>query len=144
MRDQSSHFNPKMAIPPQAVLTNANTPYVSSIISVAGFDSLTFVILSGVNTDTNATFTALVEEGDSPTLTDAVPVADIDLAGTEALASFTAANDDNKCFKIGYIGNRSYVRLTVTPAANDAGNAFVAAVAILGNPRIKPTANPPT
>jgi hypothetical protein len=35
------------------------------------------------------------------------------------------------------------VRVTVTPSGNDAGNIFLAGIAILGHPRKAPTANPP-
>ena len=72
---------------------------------------------------------------------DAAAVDDADLLGTEALASF-AFGDDDETRKIGYIGNKRYTRLTITPSAN-ASAALVAAVAILGHPQIVPTPNPP-
>ena len=50
--------------------------------------------------------------------------------------------DDNKTRKIGYVGGKRYVRLTVTPA-NNTGNIFLAAIALLGHPRNAPTPNPP-
>jgi hypothetical protein len=68
-------------------------------------------------------------------------VADIDMIGTEALASFTFA-DDAECRKLGYIGSKSYIRATITPAAN-AGNLFVAGMWVQGHPASAPTANPP-
>ena len=45
--------------------------------------------------------------------------------------------DDNKAFKIGYIGPKRYVRVTITPA-NNTGNAFIAGGWLLGNPRKLP------
>jgi len=118
-----------------------NTAVVSPIADTAGYDSLEFVIGAGTLADADATFTALVEEGDVANLSDAAAVADADLLGTEVLASFTFAAD-SKAFKIGYIGNKRYVRCTVTPA-NNTGSAPIAIIPVLGNPRNAPTANPP-
>lgn len=140
MRDLMNSIAPKRAISPATAVTD-NTAIVSQIIDVLGYGSLTFVILTGALADTDATFTVLVEHGDAANLSDAAAVPDADLLGTEALASFTFADDD-KVFKIGYVGIKRYVRLTVTPAGNS-GNAFVSAVAILGHPAIGPTTNPP-
>lgn len=117
------------------------TPVVSGIVDRQGFDSLTFAVITGTLADADATFTTLVEDGDDPALADAAAVADADLIGTEALASFTFAADQ-KAFKIGYIGGKRFARVTVTPAANAAA-APIGVVAILGHPSFAPTANPP-
>ena len=119
------------------VLTD-NTPAVSQIIDTQGYGSVTFAICVGTLADADATFTALVEEGDNSALSDAAAVADSDLLGTEAGASLTFA-DDNETRKIGYIGGKRYVRLTMTPAGNT-GNAPIAAVAIGGHPAVSPVA----
>jgi len=141
------HFVP--LITPKAAGTD-NTAIVSKIVDLRGYNSCTLVLETGVNTDTNATFDVLVEDGDvvdnesAPTaLTDHAAVADKYLIGTEAKAAFTAADDDNKCRKIGYVGPKRYVRVTVTPAGNDSGNIFLAGIAVLGEPAIAPTPNPP-
>ncbi len=142
MRDLMNHVHPVRAISPVAAGTD-NTAIVSQIIDRKGYDSLTFLILAGANTDADATFTVLVEDGDDSDLVDdGAAVADEQLVGTEALASFTFA-DDNETRKIGYLGDKRYVRLTITPANNAAGNIFVAAIALLGHPDLQPTANPP-
>src|SRR5205823_494004 len=120
-----------------------NTAIVSQIVDTAGYNSVEFIILTGVNTDANATFVVLFEDGDDSGLSDHTAVDDAFLLGTEAQASFTFA-DDNKVFKIGYRGSKRYCRVTITPAGNDAGNIYVAGVWILGRPVIGPTANPPT
>lgn len=142
MRDLMNSVHPVRAISPVAAGTD-NTAIVSQIIDRKGYDSLTFLILAGANTDADATFTVLVEDGDDSDLVDdGAAVADDQLVGTEALASFTFA-DDNETRKIGYIGDKRYVRLTITPANNAAGNIFVAAIALLGHPELRPTANAP-
>lgn len=124
----------RLAISPQVVAND--TALVSEIIDRAGFDALEFAIATGDLADADAIFTVLVEDGDDPALTDAAPVADGGLLGTEAAASFTFADDDS-AFKIGYRGNKRYVRLTITPA-NNTGNAAISALAILGGPHLAP------
>lgn len=118
------------------------TPIVSQIIDRQGYDSLIFAIATGALPDADATFTVLLEEGDAANLSDAAAVADADLLGTEALASFTFG-DDNETRKLGYVGGKRYTRLTITPASLAAGGELVTALAILGHPALMPTANPP-
>jgi hypothetical protein len=130
-------------IPPAAAIVNANTAVVSNIIDTAGFESASLVLITGGETDADATFAVTLEHGDAANLSDTSVPSGTDLIGTAALASFTFAND-NITRKIGYIGSKRYLRLTVTPSANDAGSFFIAGVAILGHPRNAPTANPPT
>jgi hypothetical protein len=141
MRDYASTMHVARAISPQAARTD-NTAIISQIISRAGFEGLVFAINIGANTDTNVTFAALVEHGDQANLSDAAAVPDSQLSGTELLASFQF-DDDNEVRKIGYVGPKPYVRLTITPAGNDSGNIFVDAVAILLGARYAPTPNPP-
>lgn len=141
MRDLMNNVHLVPLIAPVAARTD-NTAVVSAIIDRAGYDSLTFGIVTGTNTDANATFTVLVEDGDASNLSDAAAVADADLIGSEALAGFTFA-DDVECRKIGYKGAKRYTRVTVTPSGNDSGNIFLAGIAILGHPASAPTANPP-
>lgn len=140
MRDLFNNVTPKRCISPAAAVTD-NTPFVGQIVDRSGYGSLTYLINLGALADADATFTVLLEEGDQANLSDAAAVADADLIGTEALAAFTFA-DDNGLRKLGYKGAKRYTRLTITPA-NNTGNAFVSAVALLGHPRNAPTANPP-
>lgn len=141
-RDLHSLINPKRGISPAAAGTD-NTAMVSQIVDTAGYDSAEFVILVGANTDTNSTFAVLVEDGDAANLSDASAVDDAYLLGTEVLAAFTAASDDNTVRKIGYLGTKRYARVTITPSGNDSGNIFVAGVWLLGHAHNAPTANPP-
>ncbi len=130
------HFVP--AIAPVAARTD-NTAVVSAIIDTLGFESLEFAIITGTNTDADATFAVTVDEGDASNLAGSNAVAAAQLLGTLTQASF-AFGDDVECRKIGYVGNKRYVRLTVTPTGNAAGDIFLAAIAVLGNSRSKPTA----
>lgn len=139
MRDLHNNIAPKRVLSPISVADN--TAQVGQIIDRQGFDSLEYVIVTGGLVDADATFTVLLEEGDTSNLSDAVAVDDKFLLGTEALASFTFAADD-KVFKLGYKGVKRYTRLTITPA-NNTSAALLCAVAILGAPANRPTANPP-
>ena len=139
MKDNFNEINVKRVLSPASVADN--TAQVGEIVDSKGFNSLTYLIATGSLADADATFTVLLEDGDAANLSDAVAVADAYLLGTEALASFIFS-DDNKCFKLGYIGNKRYTRLTITPGAN-ASAALLSAIAVLGEAQIQPTANPP-
>ncbi len=138
MRDLANHINPKPVIQP--VVVSDNTAQVGAVIDRLGFDSLTYVIETGTLVDADATFAVLLEESDVSG-SGYTTVAAGDLIGTLALAGFTFAAD-GVCRKLGYIGNKRYTRLTITPA-NNASAAPLAAVAILGHPTSAPTSNPP-
>lgn len=140
MRDLHNGIHVARAISPAAAVTD-NTAWVSEILDRSGYQAAELLILTGSLADADAAFTVLIEEGDAANLSDAAAVADADLLGTEVLAGFAFA-DDNEVRKIGYVGGKRYLRATVTPA-NNTGNAFVAAVWLLGHPRSAPTANPP-
>lgn len=137
--DLLNNIDVKRVISPVSV--SDTTAQVGQIIDRQGFGSVTYLIATGSIADADATFTVLLEEGAASNLSDAAAVADADLLGTEVLAAFQF-DDDNECRKLGYIGTKRYTRLTITPVAN-ASAAVLAAVCVLGNPGIAPTANPP-
>jgi hypothetical protein len=117
-------------------LGTGNTAKVGEIIDRQDAMALEFIIQTGSLSDADATFTVLVEDGDNSALSDAATVAASELLGTTAAASFIFS-DDNKIAKIGYVGSKRYVRLTVTPAANT-GAVLISACAILGTLRAAP------
>lgn len=137
MRDLHNNLHFVPLITPVAARTD-NTAIVSAIIDTLGYNSCELVLVTGANTDANATFTVLVEDGAASNLSDNAAVSDDYLVGLETEASFTFA-DDGECRKIGYTGTKRYVRMTVTPAGNDSGNIFLAGVAVLGSPSRKAT-----
>lgn len=140
MRDLASNLHFKPAFPPVAAVTD-NTAQVSTILAVSGFGSAVLAFQTGTLTDADATFVTLLEESDASDMSGATAVADIDMIGTEALASFTFS-DDGECRKLGYIGNKAYIRATLTPAGNT-GNLFVSGMWVQGHAAHAPTANPP-
>lgn len=141
MRDLMNHINPKRGISPQ-IQTNLDTAIVSQILDTQGLKSATFVLLTGGLTDANATFTVLAEEGDNSALSDNTAIADANLLGTELLAT-PLFSDDDKCFKIGFIDTKRYIRVTVTPSGNNSGDVNIAGV-WLTEPQLAPAVNPPT
>lgn len=140
MKDLFNQIDLQRAISPAAATTD-DTAWVSEIIDRQGFESVTFAIALGALADADATFVALLEDGDESDLSDNAAVADTEMLGTEALAGFTFAAD-NALRKIGYRGPKRYCRLTITPS-NNSGDAFCAVVAIMGHPDAAPTDNPP-
>ncbi len=137
MRDLANSISVKRAISPAAPIAD-NTPIVSAIVDRAGFEALVFAIAIGALADADATFAVALDHGDAPNLSDAAAVPASQLTGTLAAAGFKFDSDD-QTRKIGYVGGKQYVRLTITPA-NNAGNAFVSAVAILSSARYRPSA----
>lgn len=136
LRDSSNNTKVSRAISP--VSEAGNTALVSQVIDTKGYDSLMFAILTGSLGDAGAEFTTLVEHDDDVAMGTAAAVDDAELNGTEAGASFDQA-DDNSVFKIGYVGSKRYVRLTITPT-NNATAALIAAVAIQTKAHISPIA----
>jgi len=137
--DLFNSINLKRGISPYDHATG-DAAVVSQIIDMQGIDALVFAIATGSLADADATFTVLIEESDDSGMSGASAVADADLLGTEALASFTFGSDD-KCFKIGYKGSKRYVTCTITPA-NNTGAALLCVIAITV-PQLLPAANPP-
>ncbi|SRR6266851_9864538 len=141
-RDLLNQIHTVPLFPPVTPTPNVNTPIVSNIIDTAGFDACTFVIETGALTSAGVTVGVLVEDGDQPNLSDNAAVPAYNIVGSTTLASFGQI-DSNKTRKIGYVGQKRYVRLTLTPANNGAGSIFLAGVAILGYAHSIPLPNPP-
>lgn len=137
-RDLMSNIHPVVAIAP--VVVADNTVQKSAAIDVRKYKSVTFLIALGTLADVDATFAVVIKEGSTSTQTSHTAVAAVDLIGTNALASFTFA-DDGEMRKIGYKGAADYVSIEITPTAN-AGNAPMAVVAVF-EPLDFPAPNPP-
>lgn len=113
---------------------NTDTTTAGNIIDTEGSEGLEFIIQSG--TLTAGTFTPLIEESDNADLSSSNAVADAHLLGTEAAAAFAAA-DDNEAKRIGYRGNKRYVRLSLVSGSS--ANGVIGATALLGRPMVAPT-----
>jgi hypothetical protein len=141
-KDLHGEISVRRCIDPQSVSTN--TALVGQIIDRKGgsggaFEALEFLIVSGAIASGSAIFTATLEHGDQANLSDTVAITDPSslLLGTLAGASFTFASP-NSTFRVGYVGGRRYVRLTIT-TTNNAAAALIAALAVLTAPATLPT-----
>jgi hypothetical protein len=138
MRSHAHHIAVRPVIAPAVNTDLGTTPLVGTVIDSLGFDSVTYAIITGTLSDTDASYSALLEESDSDS-TGFTAVADSDLIGTEAAAGFNYS-DDGETRKLGYIGSKRFTRLTITPTGANSGNTPVAALAILAHPHSAPVA----
>jgi len=141
MRDLVNRIHPVTALAPLAAAITDNTAQVTAIIDRRGFESLTFLIATGALADADATFAVSIVHGDQANLSDAAAVPAEAILGGLANAGFTFV-DDAEPRKVGYAGDKRYVRMTITPSGNT-GAAPLAVIAVLGHPAMAPTANPP-
>lgn len=116
--------------------THTGTVTPSNGVDTQGFESILFVIVSGTVTD--GTWTPKLQASDSIS-SDFVDVTEVGtphwLLGTPV--PFTNA-DNNKVWRLGYVGNKRYVRCVVTETV--AGTAEFGVIAELGHPHSAPTA----
>ena len=124
-RDLHNYILASRGISPIAASTN-DTAFTSEILDTAGASAVEFLWIAGSIADTDTTFTLLVEEDDDVAMGSAAAVSDAHLLGTEVLGK-PLFGSDNKVGKIGYIGMKRYVRVTITPA-NNTGNIFLAGI----------------
>lgn len=136
--DGISNINPVGA---NVEANSDDTPVLSGIADRSKIRNLTFLIITGILADADATFEVTMEHGDDPALADGTAVTDDETVGGFVNAAFDFS-DDNSARKIGYKGPRRYVQLTVTPTGNT-GLAPIGVVAIQGAPGNSPAANPP-
>ncbi len=140
MKSLYHNLQTRRALSPVAAVTG-DTPFVSEIIDMQGFENMLWVLVIGELADADATFVVLMQESDDSGMSGATAVADSDMEGSEALATFLFSGDDTT-EKLEYHGQKRYVRLTVTPSDNS-GNIYLAAVAIMGSARHLPVSHTP-
>lgn len=139
MLDNISKLLPVKAFSPNAAINNADTAKTSDILDLQGCGSASLVLITGANTDANATFTLVITESDDSGMSGATAVADADLIGLESDASFDFA-DDNLTFWIGYKGSKRYIQAVVTPSGNNSGDFYMAGVWLKGHLAFAPAA----
>lgn len=114
-----------------------NAAMVGAIMDMQGYGAAEFFVTLGTITTAGTAYTILLEEGDAANLSDAAAVADADLLGTEALASFIDS-EINTTKRLGYKGNKRYIRLTATPSGNTGASTF-SAICVKGNAALQGT-----
>lgn len=126
--------NKKVNIGLDVAVIGSNTTTVGNIIDMQGFDSIMWEMFIGALTD--GSYLPLIEDGEDAGLSDAAPVVDDQLLGTEVDATIAAANAISK---IGYVGSKRYVRLSMVSTGVTTG-ATVGATALQGHAHISPVA----
>lgn len=111
---------------------NSNATTNGVIIDTQGFGALEYLLAIGARTD--GTYTLQLQHGDAANLSDAATVGAADLLG-----SLPVGNTANTVQRVGYVGDKRYVRANVVSTSVTTG-ATVGVTAILGRPDINPTA----
>lgn len=130
--DMHNQIYPTVAKTVAAITTNTTTTG-TNIIDTQGYNSLEFIFASGARTD--GTYTPVITHGDAANLSDGAAVDDSDLLGLESEAAISAANTVKR---IGYVGNKRYVRFDIVSTSVTSG-ATVGAIAVRGNAELSPT-----
>lgn len=143
IKDLHNNSRAKTVISPLAI--GANATKTGLVIDRQGYGGVEFIASYGAVTTTGTVVTMVVFEGDvTGTLTS---VADTDLLGTEALFSLpaatprTAGTTKEVTKRIGYIGNKRYLRVNAVQTGTTSVGV-VAVAAVLHSPNVAPTANP--
>ena len=110
-----------------------NTTTVGVEVDTIGFESVTIEVITGARTD--GTVTPLLQETDVAGSYSG-SVADEDLIGLEADAALSVLNSRSR---LGYIGKKRYVRLSLVSTSVTTGLTAGGSV-ILGNPKSAPVA----
>ena len=135
LKDIHNNVNGVVAFNTAAIVSDTTTN--GNIIDMQDYQGIEFFLQSGTLTD--GTYTPLIEHADQSNFSDGAAVDDSDLLGTEAEAAFTDA-DDNAVRRIGYVGAKRYVRLSIVSASISSGGT-ISATAVQGFPLIAKVAN---
>lgn len=137
MRDLYNNIEVRRGLSP-LVQNNDSSAFVSQIIDMRGWKSLVWLVSLGDVTDADVTTVFLMEHDDDSALANAADVPDSQMDPTEIIAAFDFGDDDS-VRKIGYVGEKRYVRLTITPTGNNSGDIGIAVIALMGDPDERPT-----
>jgi hypothetical protein len=116
-----------------AITTNTTTAGI--IIDTANYTALEFLLIAGTVTD--GAYAVSLEHGDDSGLSDAAAVPAAETLGDADIA----AADDDASKRIGYIGKKRYVRLSIVSTGVTTGVDGVGAIAVLGGASHQPVAD---
>jgi hypothetical protein len=121
-----------IALAPKAIATDTTT--VGLEIDRKGYSAIEFFLATGVVTDGDYSLilTECATSGGTFTAVD-----DADLLGLEP--AYTADADDAKIGRVGYIGNKRFLKATVL-SANTTTGALITVIAVAGKPHFAATA----
>lgn len=128
--DQVSNLTARTAVNTAVIATNTTT--AGLIIDTQAFNALTFLLNLGARTD--GSYSLAITHGDDAALADSSVVDASDLVGTPAATAVAVAQGVSK---IGYVGNKRYVRASIVSTGVTTG-ATVGALAVLTRPTVGP------
>lgn len=138
MKDMHNSIKVVTGIAPAAVgTTGAANGTLSGVIDRRGYESVEFVIGRGASASAVDVITPVILEGDA-TGGSFTSVADADLLGTEAAAATALTGNAAAVSKLGYRGNKRYLKIRLYGTGTATG--LVDAKAILGHPNLSPVA----
>lgn len=140
MRDIVNRVGPVTSIAPQA----ANATQNGTGVDLLGFAAAAFILTLGAVTGTTPTATVKFQESDDNTTFTDIAVTDLDggvalgvgAAGNNSIA-LAAANASTKQ-KVGYLGNKRYVRAIISAIAGTTPVFNIAVDVVRGRPDFQP------
>jgi hypothetical protein len=143
--DLANNIAPIIHIPLDTYTADV-TPGVSmgiSVLDLQGYEGCTFIITTGdVGMDMGATYTFSFQESVDAAFTNPITltgdnayklIGDIPGPLTTVMGAF-----DNKIYKVGYIGDKQFVRCNLTVAGMPMGGAALSVIVVLGDPHSAP------
>ncbi len=130
--DMHNNVNDEKVLAP--IVIAADTTTNGEIIDTAGYDSLEFLISSGVITD--GAYTTVLQESDDPAMSGATAVSDAQTLGDLPAFGLT---EDGITKRVGFVGKMRYVRLQLVSTGTTVGGLF-STVAVQGKPSSAPVA----
>lgn len=127
-KDLYHNLSPAQSLGPAARTASAD----GAGVDLLGYESAMAVIDAGAWTDGTHTF-ELQESDDDSTYT---AVADADLQGTEPVVD--GAADDDQVYRIGYLGSKGYLRVSVVVTGSPSTGAVYGAQIVRGHKQYRP------
>jgi len=117
---------------PDAVTSDMST----TMVDLQGYNSALFVISVGCMRDNTAVHTITLQESDTRVNGDFSNAATADTLGTHPVVATIGNVGTDNSFKLGYIGNKRYIRLSVDEENVTEGGMSI--IALLGAARHAP------
>jgi hypothetical protein len=127
-RDIASNVGVKESVRPAVQSASVS----GEAVDLMGYESAVAIVNSGAIAS-SGNFTAKLQESDTTTDGDFDDVAASDMVG-----SFAAVMTANNVEKVGYIGDKQYIRVVLT--RNSGTSIAAGAVVVLGHPHQRPVA----
>lgn len=140
MRDLHNNISVVEAL--ETIVVNNDTEGTGSVVDLVDHESAELIVAVGQSGDTlasNLKLDLILQHGDQAGGGDMAAVAESDVLGSWAtggiFATVDADGEDGAVYRVGYVGNKRYVRLFVDVTGTHTNGTPIGAVAVLGRPR---------